>query len=1573
MSEPRPNLDSLFDAALEIDSPGERAAFVADASGDDAELREQLENLLRSSEAAGSFLEQPPAEFGATVLTGPEANDRAAALEAGLAATFYDETAVVVGNAGHSVLKALDQTISMPRVALRESQAEGDDPITRPNSLEMPERDSDSRYRLDGEIARGGMGAILKGRDIDLGRDLAIKVLLDSHKDKPEVIQRFVEEAQIGGQLQHPGISPVYELGHFRDRRPFFAMKLVKGQTLSRLLADREDASEERTRFLGIFEQVCQTMAYAHSRGVIHRDLKPANIMVGAFGEVQVMDWGLAKVLPAGGVADEKKSQMMQQGQSIIQTLRSGVGSDSPAALGSVGSETQMGSVMGTPAYMPPEQALGEIDNMDERADVFGLGAILCEILTGKPPYVAEDGTRVYRMASRGKLEDCFGRLDDSGADPDLIAIAKHCLELEPADRPRDASVLAEKITEYLESVEARLRETEMQRAAESARAVEARKRMRVTIALAVTVLVSLGIGGAGWRSMELKEIERREVATSGVNSALSDALIHQNLAESASLDARVGELDKAVEHARLAFTLVEQEDVEPALARRARQLLTELETSFASAQQLAGQVHTNRKLLEELELIRLGLARGTDDSVQSVGSEPTVDGSEVTTTAVTGEGTSQKYAQAFLKAGLDVKNSSVEEIVAWIHQSAIQEEVIAELDNWRRLFPLNRFAFDASVEARNWNAAVHIAQLAVQQQPENAPYKLGLAIALAAAGNKTELRKHALGMISKYRESRDKEELLRTVHACCLLPGVVDPAEIPAEWFQTYLPKSASVGWDWAMRAFLAYRSGQPDEALSCLVHRENAFVQSEKTYEKVGDKMLPLKALVLHQLKRTDEARKCLDEANRILGGLTWKQKCDPDALAARLLLREAQIAINGHPDPQLAAELAPGTGPAQVEAELLGKLLLVLDGADSNAWRKRLRAALIAEDTTQLVELARADETGKQSAALRAWLGAVLREVGEQAMSIQTLQAAQQQFPADFWLNFELGQSLTRAGRTLEGLGYMRAAIAIRPDSAAALMGVVSILEDEQERDAIFRRVVALDSGNAETQFRIAESFVSQGRLAEGIAAYRKAVSLEPSSSEYHYRLALALKANGDMPSAIEEFDRSVKVQVSGFDYHLNLGRILRDQGELDRAVTEFRMALEEHSFSWGYFELGELLNRQGNRDEAIVLIRRAIKTEPQKAEYKQKVLNRIWQETEGGLQAAIADLRQEIATDPENDWLHHELGQALQAAGAVEESRDAFRKAVELDPKSPWHYQALGNILVRQGDLDAAAVEFQKAIELTPSHAAFHGSLVDVFQRQGKIAEAISAYRNAITYNRQNSTYHVQLARLLEANAELDKAIAEYRRAIAITPEYAHAHIRLGVALKAQGMLDEAIGQFRVAVKLNPNDSQTFNEAAWILVTNADEEGHYSGIEQAVTWARRANELSPNNAAYQNTLGTALYRAEQWQDAIDALQKSIDNGGDMPHNWLFIAMAHWQLGQKDKARPWDDKSLAWQTANPDAAKADTELQSFYAEAAALMKPSQQDSTKNPATPDTPPTTPAAEQSKRKSDEPEDGNTK
>jgi len=340
---------------------------------------------------------------------------------------------------------------SVPHVLLRDTDGRPEPPLHRPKGGD--DSGSGTRYRIDGEIARGGMGSVLKGRDPDLGRDVAVKVLREDFRDNVDMVRRFVEEAQIGGQLQHPGIVPIYELGTFGDRRPYFSMKLVKGDTLAKLLAARPKPSYGLPRFLSIFESIAQTVAYAHARGVIHRDLKPSNVMVGAFGEVQVMDWGLAKVLPRGGIADDAAAGKIPGDETVIATARSGSG-DSDLS--------RAGSILGTPSYMAPEQARGEVDRVDERADVFALGSILCEILTGQPAFVGRSSGEIQRKAALGDLADAMARLDASGANPNLIAIAKECLAGEPEDRPSGAGAVSDRITAYLLGVQERLRRAEL-------------------------------------------------------------------------------------------------------------------------------------------------------------------------------------------------------------------------------------------------------------------------------------------------------------------------------------------------------------------------------------------------------------------------------------------------------------------------------------------------------------------------------------------------------------------------------------------------------------------------------------------------------------------------------------------------------------------------------------------------------------------------------------------------------------------------------------------------------------------------------------------------------------------------------------------------------------------------------------------------------------------------------------------------------------------------------------------------------------------------------------------------------
>jgi serine/threonine protein kinase len=267
------------------------------------------------------------------------------------------------------------------------------------------------RFEVVGEISRGRKAVVYLMIDHHLGRKVAYKVPQVESTSDPEAARRFVDEVRITAQLQHPGIPPVFDTGTLPGGCPFMIMKLILGKTLDAILKDEPDLPALRERLVAVFEQVCQTVAFAHSRGVVHRGLEPTNIMISAFGEVQVLDWGLALVTPkedSGSVAVE---------------------------------DARRGADFGNPAYMAPEQARGEATDL--RADVFGLGGLLCHMLTGGPPFTGESVAAVARKAVTAELGDALSRLDRCRGDTELVALAKQCLRQRREDRPLDAGQVA--------------------------------------------------------------------------------------------------------------------------------------------------------------------------------------------------------------------------------------------------------------------------------------------------------------------------------------------------------------------------------------------------------------------------------------------------------------------------------------------------------------------------------------------------------------------------------------------------------------------------------------------------------------------------------------------------------------------------------------------------------------------------------------------------------------------------------------------------------------------------------------------------------------------------------------------------------------------------------------------------------------------------------------------------------------------------------------------------------------------------------------------------------------------------
>lgn len=303
-----------------------------------------------------------------------------------------------------SVCQAVDEKLRASQAGSGSRQSET--PV-------LPRMDSDrrevaSRFQLIRLLSKGGLGNVWLARDIKLNRTLAIKELHRESLESPQAWERFRREAEITGHLEHPNVVPIYQFGEDRTTgEPFYAMRFVGKRTLADAIVEHHDRMEAGEgcsmathRLLSVFLDICQAIAYAHSRGVIHRDLKPENVALDNFGQVVVLDWGLAKVLEDGELANKMTSTINLSESSLYQTLQ--------------------GDVVGTPLYMAPEQAAGDFDNVDDKTDVYGLGAILFAILSGRAPHESS----ICRSDSKD-LNDVLKSIAD-GATPRASEYCKH-------------------------------------------------------------------------------------------------------------------------------------------------------------------------------------------------------------------------------------------------------------------------------------------------------------------------------------------------------------------------------------------------------------------------------------------------------------------------------------------------------------------------------------------------------------------------------------------------------------------------------------------------------------------------------------------------------------------------------------------------------------------------------------------------------------------------------------------------------------------------------------------------------------------------------------------------------------------------------------------------------------------------------------------------------------------------------------------------------------------------------------------------------------------------------------------
>jgi serine/threonine-protein kinase len=954
--------------------------------------------------------------------------------------------------------------------------AEGTDPepVVLPRPSDGPDRSPTGRYEILGEIARGGMGAVLKGRDHELGRDLAVKVLLADHRDRPSMVRRFVEEAQIGGQLQHPAIVPVYDLGVLPDRRPFFAMKLVRGRTLAALLEARDGPEHDRPRLLGIFEQVCQAVAYAHAHGVIHRDLKPTNVMVGSFGEVQVMDWGLAKVLARDGTVEATGP--------AIGAVRDGRGTGTSRA----------GSVMGTPAYMAPEQARGEVDRLDERSDVFALGAILCEALTGRPPFAGRTRAEVLERAAAGDTAEALAALESSGADTELLGLARACLAAEPAGRPRDAGAVARSMTAYLAGVQERLRTAELARAEAQARAEEARKRFRLGVALAATVLITGAIGGAGWW--------RAARARQARDEAVARALVRARTLQQEALAAAPAAPDRWA--AAQAAAGQAEEQLDAGAGPQLRREVEGLKQAIRAGEQEAGR---DRRFLEEIQLARGEKSdAGFPDEVADAG-----------------------YRAAFGGLGVDVDGRPIAESAATLRArpAEVTAAAAAALDDWAR----SRRNFARTALGRDWRRLVDLAR-AVDPDPtrdrlraswaqQDRSRELATLRALASGADVAAMPEQTLGMLggalADAGDPRAAVDLLRRAQA--LHPDDAWINRDLALAIQQVRPYEAGD----AIRFLTAARTANPllglelGQALALGGrYEEAAEIERDMARRRPGEPgYLMALGVTLDHAGEFDGSRAAFEREVVVCREVLGRRGED---LPALFYLASALRWLD-RPEEAVRAYRQVGRLLGGAEHPMLGAALIKAGRPD--------------EAVAVLREIVRREPRDPEA---QRWLGEALRAGGRPEEGVDHLREAVRLHPSDTSKHDQLGMALAAAGSLDEAIAAFEESLRINPRDALARCELGIALGGSGRPEAAitaFREVIRIQPRQRLAHYNLGFTLQSLGRLEEAISSYEEAIRVNPGLVESHEQLGLARRDLGQFARAVASFRRARDLRAVG----------------------------------------------------------------------------------------------------------------------------------------------------------------------------------------------------------------------------------------------------------------------------------------------------------------------------------------------------------------------------------------------------------------------------------------------------------
>jgi eukaryotic-like serine/threonine-protein kinase len=952
-----------------------------------------------------------------------------------------------------------------------------------------------ARFRKVRDHARGGLGIVFVARDEELHREVALKEIQDRHADDLDKRARFLMEAEITGGLEHPGIVPVYALGHYDDGRPFYAMRFIKGDSLKEAIgqfhANRDLERDPGQRALALqkllrrFLDVCNAVAYAHSRGILHRDLKPENVMVGKYGETLVVDWGLAKAVGRSG---EDISGALPE-STLLYTSPSG------------SAETLPGTVIGTPAYMSPEQAVGRLDLLGPRSDVYSLGATLYSLLTGLAPFSGREMADVLRKVERGE----FARPRESSPwlDPALEAIALKAMALRPDDRYLSPQALADDLERWLADEPVLAYPEPFARRAR--RWARKHRTALATAGSAAAVAVGL-LGAVAW-----SRIDQRQRTDASAQRTMQEAEI---LAVEARTSGDLARWEKAIAEAVRAKERVESGGGSLTVHNDVNIRLQALRNELALRKGAIEAEMKDRQVVVDLDEARLrgAIVKGGHFS-KDVRHEA--------------------FLAAFRSYGIDVATLPVEEAAKRIRSSKVAADLISALDEW---------AFQQPTKTARERLAT------IARAAETDPIRASIQDALAR-GDAADLRRRI-----ERPEDRDKLGLqLRAVFQVLLR---LDPVgSLPLlETVRGGFPSDFWINHDLGV-AYLVSKPPQAQDAVRCLSVAVALRPNSPGVNVNLG---LALKAegkldLAVEAYRKAIQLQPGFVEAHSGLGDLLEAQgKHD-------LAIESYRKAIQIRPDHAPAHTGLGTTLLAQRKYDLAVESYrkAIQIRPDFALAHKNLGAALQAQGKLDLAveSYRKAIQISPDDARAHYNLGNGLQAQGKTDLAIEAFRKAILLEPDFASAYHNLGASLGAQRKHDLAAEAFRKAIQLKPDLAQAHANLGSVLQAQGKLDLAveaFRKAIEIQPDIANAHFNIGNILQAQGKHDLAVQAFRKAIEILPNNAKTHYNLGIALKDQGQFGQAAESYRKAIELKPDYAEAFCNLGLVLGTMGRFREAL-------------------------------------------------------------------------------------------------------------------------------------------------------------------------------------------------------------------------------------------------------------------------------------------------------------------------------------------------------------------------------------------------------------------------------------